>query len=235
MNNVVELETPNRVQRMHFTSFGEPEKATRPVEKPVAKEEKVAPSPPEPVKPAITEQDVQKARAEGKAEGYKEGAAAAEAKINAETTKREEAIKSALASIVIQVTTAAEQHTAQIGGMQDATNKMAVAIARKVAGDALKAEPYAGVETIVRECMALISGTPKVIVSVAPELVAGLRQRIDTLRPQLGSFNGELAVEEGVDMKETDCRVEWKSGFAERDTAKLWNEIETIISRARIA
>lgn len=239
MDTVTELETPNRVQRMHFVSFGEQEKKpVKPLEKKAAVEEKhvePSPSPPEPVRPAITEQELQNARSEGRAEGYEEGVAVVEAKINAENVKREEAIRAALESIARQVVIAAEQHTVHVATMQDTMNKTVLTIARKVAGDALKAEPYSGVESVVKECTALISGMPKVIITVSPVLAAGLRQRVDTLRPQLGGgFNGELAVEESPDMKETDCRVEWKSGFAQRDTAKLWNDIETIISRARI-
>ena len=93
--------------------------------------------------------------------------------------------------------------------------------------------PYENVESLLRECLALIIGRPNITVAVTPALSAGLKQRISALRPLLLGFVGEIAVEEEPGMKEDDCRVEWENGYAERDTAKLWKDIETIIAGQR--
>lgn len=140
---------------------------------------------------------------------------------------------SVLQVIASRITLAAEEHAAYMARQQAVMSKLALAIGRKIAGDAVKSDPYESVEEVLRDCLGLIIGQAKIAVTVPAALGAGLRQRIDALRPLLPGFTGEIAVEEEPGMGENDCRVEWKSGYAERDTAKLWSDIETIIAGQR--
>ncbi len=239
MNTFTPLQTSSRIQRLSFVSFGqEDNKLPEAAEKLLAMEEQIEASVTETVQhiaPLITEEQLQKAREDGRVQGYNEGLAAAEAKSQDEAAKREEEIKSVLETIASRITLAAEEHASYIASRQDVMNKAVVAIAKKIANDALKAEPYATVEATLKECLALIIDEPKVTVTVPVGMSAGLKQRIDSLRPLLLEFNGELLVQEDADLKENDCRVAWKNGYGERDMARLWSDIETIIVKTRVS
>ncbi len=229
------MQASTRVQRFSFVSFGQEKIQVPPPVEEIAVEGAQQPVEAKPVlqERIVREEELHRARSEGRDQGYKEGVAAAEAKFNTETSKREEAVKGVLEAIANRVTIAASEHAAYVKERQDILSRAVVTIARKVAGDALKAEPYAGIEATLRECLAVITGEPKIAITVPSGTAAGLRQRVDTMRPLLGGFAGEMVVEENAELQESDCRVEWGSGYVSRDTAALWSEIENIISRTR--
>ena len=172
--------------------------------------------------PAITEKDMQTARAEAQAQGYREGYAAAQGKFNKEAASREEAVKSLLEVVANRITIAADGHAQAMKERESLMAKLVVAAARKVAGDALRRDPYVAVESLLRDCMSLVAGTQKVTIVVSGTLAPGVRQRIDMLTPMLHGFTGELAVEEDAALLDQDCRVEWGNGYGERNTEALW-------------
>lgn len=233
MNNIQQLQTTSRVQRLSFISFSEESKpAPESVAEIMEVQEKVIQAVEPAIElPLITEEEVRAARNEGFAEGYKEGFTKAEAKADKEAAKREEGIKAVMELIANRITLAAEDHVKYIDSRQEIMKGMAIGIARKIAGDAMKSEPYSAAEAVLKECFALIVNEPKVIITVSEPLCAGMKQRIDSLRPLLPGFNGELVVEGSAELSENDCRVEWKNGYAEHDTAKLWSDVETIIAK----
>jgi flagellar biosynthesis/type III secretory pathway protein FliH len=172
---------------------------------------------------------MQAARTEGHTQGYSEGTAAAEAKLNKADAAREEAIRGLLDVIANRITMAAESHATYVKNQEETMGKLVIAIARKLSGDALKSDPYANVESLLRECMGLIAGSPKIVIVVALTRSVDLKRRMDTLRPQLQGFEGELVVEEDPTLGEQDCRVEWKGGYGEHNAEALWKSIEAIV------
>ncbi len=223
-------QTASRVHRFKFSSFdGEDMQADmqkNPAEKIADTPAIELPPPP----PLFTEQELQNARNEGHAKGMQEGGLAAQAKLDKEAAAREESIHSLLEVIANRITIAAESHTAYLKQQQETVSKLVLAVAQKIAGDALKREPYANVESLMLECMGMINGEAKVMVVVSPARSEGLRQRIDTLKPMLQGFEGEIAVGEDEALSDHDCRVEWKNGYGERNTDILWKKIEAIIA-----
>jgi flagellar biosynthesis/type III secretory pathway protein FliH len=236
---MVSSETTSRVQRFRFASFDAKEQELpAPAEiKPEEKTEINHPPGPMPLPlalPAITEKDLQNARSDAQAQGYREGYAAAQSKFNKEAAAREEALQSLFPIIANRITIAAEAHARILKGYEALMGKLIMAAARKVASDALKREPYAAVETMLHECMGLIAGAPKVNVIVSSALAAGLRQRIDMLAPLLQGFTGELKVAEDAALMDQDCRVEWENGYSERNAEALWSAIEAIVMKTNI-
>ncbi len=219
-----------RVQRFSFANFKQSEPQPK-------QEEEILPLITEPVidleaqQKALIDEAKKSARHEGREQGYKEGYAAAEKKINQEAAAHEAAIKDLLEVISNRITLAAEAHTAYLMQQKDLMGKLVIAISRKIAGEALKREPYESIEVVLRECLGLIIGEPKVTFIVSPEFANGLRQRIEYLRPLLPGFKGELVVEENEAITGNDYRVEWRGGYAERDFTKLWNDVEAVISK----
>lgn len=235
---MAQLETTSPIRRFRYTSFdGKDEEAPAIALEPEMTPEPVMPSGPLhlPLElPAITEKDVQAAKTEAQALGYREGYTAAQAKFDKEGATREEAVKSLLEIIANRITIAAEVHAADVKERHALVGKLVLAAARKVAGEALKREPYAAVESLLRECMGIIAGEPRVTIIVSSALVAGLKQRIDSLKPVLQGFTGEIRIEEDSHLMDQDCRVEWGNGSGARDNEALWKAIEEIITRTNV-
>ncbi len=242
--------TPSRVERFRFAQLTKESKAKdvtapRPVE-PVreqvkrgtqalmSKPEPAAQAPATPAAPAITALDLETAKKEAQDKGYREGVAATEEKFKKEAGEREDAIRSLLDVIANRITIAAESHARAIKGQEAALGKLTMMIARKVSGEALKREPYSNVEALLKECVVLITGQPKIIISVAPARVEGLKQRVDTLRPLLPGFEGSMVVEEDSALGEQDCRVNWTGGYGEHNAAKIWSDIESLVTQKNV-
>jgi len=239
------VEPTTRVQRFRFASFDKEEAIDTPAVTKTVETQKTkipadsVPADSTPISlplplPAYTEKDIQTARGEAQAQGYRDGYAAAMAKLNKEADTREDAIKSLLEVIASRITLAAESHARTMKVQQDVMGKLALAVGRKLAGDALKREPYAVAQSLLTECAALIAGETKVVVAASPAFASGLRQRIDTLKPMLTGFEGELVVVEDAALFDMDCRVEWKNGYGERKAESIWSDIEAIIAKASI-
>jgi flagellar assembly protein FliH len=220
---------PNmRVERFRFVSFNEEEQPPEAANVVDAQPEAKHDTPSEPVQ-VFTEQDMEAAKMAGHSEGFRKGYAEAEAKGDKDAAASEEAMRDLLNMIANRITMASETLSNDMKQQQSIMCKLVLASARKVAEDALKREPYAAIETLLRECINLIIGEHKITLVVSPSQKTGLEQRIDTLKPLLQGFEGELIVEEDASLENQDCRVVWKNGYAERNTENLWNEIETLI------
>ena len=115
-------------------------------------------------------------------------------------------MQSLLEVIANRITLAAEEHTAMQKASRDMAAKLVMAVARKIAGDAMKREPYAGLERLLGECSALVTGSPKIQVVVAPARLDSLRQRIDMLKPLVAGFDGEIEATSDALLADQDCR-----------------------------
>jgi len=229
-------QTSSLIHRLHYASFNEKgEKAATPKSsiaesKTAAEPVKQAPPPP----PTFSEKDIQTARGEAQKLGYNEGYAAAETKLNKEAAAREDAVHALLEVIANRITLAAESFAAKRQTQEDALPKLALAIAQKLTAEALKREPYAIAESLIRECVGLIAGRPVIVVTVSPARIEGLKQRIGVLTPMLQGFTGELKVEEDAALSEQDCRVEWGDGYAEHHAETVWSDIQAIIAKTTL-
>jgi flagellar assembly protein FliH len=232
------LENPSHMQRFPYVSFDPQPPAPTVKKEPSAPAKPIVLTPeqlplPAPA-PVFTEKDVHAARAEGHAKGMREGFAAATAKFDKEASDREEAVKGLLEVIANRVTIAAESHAATLEKQQETAGRIVLAIARKIAGEALKRDPYASVQSLLGECMALVAGEPKIVISASVALAPGLRQRLDLLNARLQGFEGEIVITEDESLFDQDCRVEWKNGYAEQNATRLWASIEGLIHKATL-
>lgn len=231
------LQTSHQLQRFRFASFDAKEEKEAITAAKAEPAPELAPAGPIPLPlqlPAISEAELQTARAEAQGQGYREGYAAAQAKFDKESNTREEAIRTLMEIIANRITLAAEAHAQLVKGREDLMGRLVVAAARKVAGDAMRREPYVAVEALLKDCMNLLAGVPKLKVVVSSALAPGLNQRIEALRPLLQGFDGELVVEEDAALLDQDCRVEWGNGHAERNTENLWSAIEAVVGKMNV-
>lgn len=242
------VSAPNtRVERFRFLSFNEKDKqAELLAQKPATAEAEQASSladalasvaaenaPPPP--PTLSEAQMEQAKQEAHAQGMQAGRAEAEAARNKAAEEMASATKSLLQVISNRISISSEEHTRFLKAQHELMLNLTLAIARKVAGDALKREPQTSVQALLKECVGLFAGNERIIVFVPTARYEGLKQAIDTIIPQLKDFQGQLEIQGEDTLAENDCRVEWKSGMAEHNADLLWTEIEQIVKKTPLS
>lgn len=241
---MIQADTSSRIQRFRFVALDAPEAVLQagfevlPVSTPeqvMAKEEAVVVAeelPPPP--PTFSEAEMAEAKAAGYQAGFAAGKAEAEARAAEVAEKAQAAHNALLETIANRMMMAAEAHAKYLESQQGVMVKTAMTVARKVAEDALKREPYAVVETLLKECSDIVAGSQSVVITVPTAKLQGLQQSVDKLKQHLTQFKGQWVLEGSETLAEHDCRVAWKNGMAERSFEALWSDIEALISRATL-
>jgi flagellar assembly protein FliH len=160
---------------------------------------------------------------EGRLAGYETGKA--EALADAATLTA-----AALANIDSMLPQALEAvHRAREEAAASAVTAMG-AIARKLLPAMAEARAIEEIEALTRDCLARLAEEPRIVFKVAPDLADAVRAKLETLGTQFG-FAGRLVVMPDPGLPVTDTRIEWADGWAERNVAETWKEIEDAIER----
>jgi flagellar assembly protein FliH len=108
--------------------------------------------------------------------------------------------------------------------------KIAVATVRKVLPGLARRNGLAEIEALVRECLNTFYDEPRVVVRVHDKMLDPLRERVDEIAAGCG-FNGKIVLFGDEHLAETDCRVEWADGGAERNLTGLYQEIGQVVEK----
>jgi flagellar assembly protein FliH len=173
-----------------------------------------------PGKRTVTAAAHEAALARAEAEGYRKGAAAAEAKIEGRATAACERIAQALAAM--------RQGLSAVEARLEAESvEVAVAVARKLATALVAAEPFGEIGALAASCFHQLVAAPHVVVRVAEPIYEIAQPRLEQIA-QMHGFQGRLVVLAEPSMASGDCRIEWADGGIARDG----NTTETAISEA---
>ena len=93
-------------------------------------------------------------------------------------------------------------------------------IARKVAGEALDAQPLAGIGEAARNALQHLRGVPHLVVRVHESLVEEAETLVKRLARERG-FEGRLVVLGDPDTLPGDARIEWADGGVVRERARI--------------
>ena len=212
-------------RRFTFDTDFTPEKHKRkPAEEVVPEEEEEGEDFEEvPPPPTFSEEELQAAKDEAFQEGRAEGFRQAE-------TTTQQMIANALNIIAAGMPSLRDAQDQA----NDDTARTALQVALNALGRVLPtfvARHGAGeIETMVAELMPHLLDQPRIIVKVHHDLVEGLRDRLVAVTDANG-FEGRVVVMGDAAIMPGDCRLEWADGGAERDMARVWQEIEDIIDR----
>ena len=178
---------------------------------------------PEEIGPTFSEEEMKAARdeafAKGKEEGVNEAAAATEQNLLASMEKLNE-----------QFTGLFKSQEEADSSILDSAISVATMIARKIFPALNERGALEEVEHLVVVAMEKILEEPSVTVFVHPDLETLLREHIGSLSAK-ANYRGEVLITAAEDIPVGDCRVEWDSGGAQRDTGGLWQEIDEIVER----
>ena len=186
--------------------------------------------PPEPMLSLI---EVEQVRKEAYASGFKDAQKEAESKAQSELSIQNQAIANAESTISLQLQEIFKAQATLFESKQKELSGIALAIAKKVSGNALKRDPLTGIEELVAQCLKSLVGESKISITVHPSLHLLLQKRLQPLMDASG-FEGETSILSDDSLAKEDCKVEWKNGSAVRDSAKIWSEIEALISSMKL-
>ena len=109
--------------------------------------------------------------------------------------------------------------------------RLASAILKKMLPASCAQHAFAEVAHVVEEVIGHVLDEPRIIVKVADDLVDSMRSRLEEVADSHG-FEGRVVVQADARLAPGDCKVEWADGGAERDQARLMDEIDGAVERA---
>ncbi|MHA1152570.1 MAG: flagellar assembly protein FliH [Alphaproteobacteria bacterium] len=176
-----------------------------------------------PPPPKFNEEDLERARMEGHAAG------------------KEIAAQEAMRSIEQQISQAVNAVTTQMSGLAQAqiesrerqgreAHEVALTVVRKIFPSLAERNGLAEVESVVRDCLERLRDEPRIVIRVADAVLDRVEARIGDLAARAG-FEGKIVYLAQDGLNPGDVRVEWADGGAERDSERLWREIDQITAR----
>jgi len=159
--------------------------------------------------------------------GYRNGYAAAEAKLAADAERSQAA---ALAAAATAFDRLRRDLSALERRLETEAIDVAVAVAQKLAPELIAREPLAELTALASECFRHLVGAPHLVVRVGDALYGPAREALAQIARDRG-FEGRLVVlaEPGIALG--DCRIEWADGGIVRDRAAADAAIAEVIAR----
>ncbi|WP_417495569.1 hypothetical protein [Maricaulis sp.] len=114
--------------------------------------------------------------------------------------------------------------------LRASATQLALAAARKIAGEALNAYPIDTIEQLAAEAVQDLRDEPRLSVRCAPELVEDLAERLERTARDLG-FEGAIRVRGNAEMSGADVRLEWATGAIERSAEEIDARLGEVVAR----
>jgi flagellar assembly protein FliH len=119
---------------------------------------------------------------------------------------------------------------AESASLRASATELALAAARKIAGEALNTYPVDTIEQLAAEAVQDLRDEPRLSVRCAPELVEELAERLERTARELG-FEGAIRVRGNAEMSGADVRLEWATGAIERSAAEIDARLGEVVAR----
>ena len=173
--------------------------------------------------PKFGEEDLERARAEGHASGKKIG--------TQETMQSiEQKISQAMNAVSTQLTGLSKAQVESHERQGREALEVALTVVRKIFPRLAGRHGLAEVESVVCDCLERLRDEPRIVIRVADAVLDQVEARIGELVARAG-FEGKIVYLAQDGLNPGDVRVEWADGGAERDSERLWREIEQITAR----
>ena len=192
----------------------------------------LAPEPEQPAPPppqAITESDLKRAEQEGYRRGFLEGEKEGKMQVEGDQARVAAQLEASVARLSAQMQEVLSAQRGELAQVQKFLPRLALAIARKVAGKALDVNPLPLIEEVVLQCIERILGTPQIIVTVNAALAEPLEEKLAAHFAH-NQEPGEITIRGDERVGIADCRIAWGEGQAVRSTEALWGEIERLVN-----
>jgi flagellar assembly protein FliH len=180
-------------------------------------------APPKPVEPRFSAAELEQARKAAFTEGQAAGQAAA-------LRTLEKTAADALQRTGDQIKQLLQAQADSDGKAMRSAVATAVAILRKLQPELARRKGLVEIESVLAQCLETMREEPRILVRVHDSLLDPLRERLDGVTGSVG-YEGRIVIVADENLVVGDCRVEWADGGVERDTARLWREIDAALAR----
>lgn len=172
----------------------------------------------------VSEADMAAARDEGFRAGLAEGRAQVLGQLEANISAMAASLTQSLETLLGQM----DQRSATI---EDEAVRVAVTLARKLAGEALAERQLAGIEAAARDGLVQARGAPHLAIRVHDTMVEQVDKLLARLTREAG-FAGRIVVLGEPDIRPGDGRIEWADGGIVIDRGALDRSIDDVIAEA---
>ncbi|HWX63491.1 FliH/SctL family protein [Bradyrhizobium sp.] len=176
---------------------------------------------------AATEAEIAQKVAAAEARAYRDGFDAGQREAKAESDRR---AALALEEIKIAMQGIAARLGNVEGRMETEAVDVAIAVARKLCGELVAAEPLGEIIGLVKDCFSHLVSTPHLVVRINDQLYEGAHERIERLAKQSG-FEGRLVILAEPEVATGDCRIEWADGGVVLERAAIDAKIDELVAR----
>jgi|APAra7269097559_1048567.scaffolds.fasta_scaffold09598_3 flagellar assembly protein FliH len=181
----------------------------------------------EPPTPTFSEEDLaaacDEARKQGEQTGHQRGLVEGQQRLEAQ-------MAAALSTISAQLTLAVRAATEAPVEITVAATELAMAILRKMHPALSAKRGLDEVEGVLAGCLEQLKNEPRLVAYVPNQLLDPLNERVTAISAARG-FEGRVVLIGDPDLADSDCRIEWADGGLERDTRRLWSDIEAALDR----
>jgi flagellar biosynthesis/type III secretory pathway protein FliH len=213
--------------RLHRYNFENLRDFRAPVVAPAVEEEVIEVAPPPP--PVFSQSELDAACAAAKKMGFTQGFDAGIAR----AAEQEDAKKIAVDATIMQIggilTSLHRQYYQLLRTESEALSQLVLMIAQKVTGAALDTQGAESIAAMIDQCLPAVLSKPRLTVELHSGAFESTIDRIETLMHTNG-FEGELQFRTNDTLGRYDAILDWGSGQAERNTATLWQEIESLLA-----
>ena len=168
---------------------------------------------------SLTEGEIDRLRADARAEGMKAG-----------EVRALEALEAAARDVTAAVENALVRTARHVEVIRAQSAEVAFAVARKMARAAVASFPNAEVEAALRDAMHQALGEPRILLRTAPAVAEALAPHIAQMAHDEG-YDGRVQISPDAALKGADCRVEWRGGGAERAEAAIDAALDDLMAR----
>jgi flagellar assembly protein FliH len=165
--------------------------------------------------------------ADAEARAYRDGYEAAQREAKAESDRR---AALALEEIGIAIKGIASRFSGIEARMETEAVDVAVAVARKLCGELIAAEPMGEITALVSDCFSHLVSTPHLVVRINDALYEAAREKIERQATQSG-FEGRLVILAEPGIATGDCRIEWADGGVVLERAAIEAKINELVGR----
>ncbi len=179
--------------------------------------------PPEPPPDLYTAAQLDAAREEGVLKGHA-SALEEEGASTARLTAK------ALAGIAANLKGLDDQQEVFNAGVEKMAIRLALAMVRRMLPATAEAGAIPEIQRLVSDTLHDVLDQPRLVIRVHGALAETIRKSVGSLQED-HAYEGRITVRPDNDLPIGDCRLEWGDGGIERDSVRLWADIEAAVAR----
>ncbi len=167
------------------------------------------------------EREIASAQNLGREQGFQEGLLEAKAQTESQAALVIEKIQDSLSNIL----TCQERFQLDL---EQRASELALLTGSKLASALIAQRPEQEVLAVIRDCLSSGRDESKIVIQVSEHLVETLKRMIDEIKLE-ERFEGDIILLADPELEESDCRIEWADGGAERKQTEIEKTITQII------